>query len=185
VRPRAVLVISPHWETQVATVGTASQLETIHDFGGFDPAVYANQYPAQGYRRRASAAAVHGSRCRRYWSPATCPPPRYQRPLHIDGRICVRADLSSTENMRSTHQRSQPPTALGSRPGPGSCRSGACCAERGGFGVRCQPRAHRPSVHYTTKPGAWAPGICLLSCGFVPGDRAQGDRAQLREVCAS
>jgi 4,5-DOPA dioxygenase extradiol len=47
-RPRAVLVISPHWETEIATVGTTSQLETLHDFGEFDPALYAIQYPAQG-----------------------------------------------------------------------------------------------------------------------------------------
>lgn len=47
-RPRAVLVISPHWETELATVGTASQLTTIHDFGGFDPALYDLQYPASG-----------------------------------------------------------------------------------------------------------------------------------------
>ena len=29
-RPRAIVVISPHWDTAVPTVSTATQLETIH-----------------------------------------------------------------------------------------------------------------------------------------------------------
>lgn len=52
-RPRVVLVISPHWETQQPTVGTTEavadhRLETIHDFGGLDPRLYEIQYPASG-----------------------------------------------------------------------------------------------------------------------------------------
>ena len=50
-RPRAVLVISPHWETMQPTVGTTEavaghRLETVHDFSGFDPRLYEIQYPA-------------------------------------------------------------------------------------------------------------------------------------------
>lgn len=37
---------------------------------------------------------------------------------------------------------------------------------------------------HTTKPGALAPGVCLLSRGVVPWDRAQGGRAQLCEGCS-
>lgn len=46
--PRAVSVISPHWETEVPTVGFSSQMKTLHDFGGFDPRLYEIEYPATG-----------------------------------------------------------------------------------------------------------------------------------------
>ena len=46
--PRAIVVLSPHWETAVPTVGTGVQMETIHDFGGFDPRLYEIRYPATG-----------------------------------------------------------------------------------------------------------------------------------------
>lgn len=46
--PRAIVVLSPHWDTSLPTVGTATQLQTIHDFGGFDPRLYEMQYPATG-----------------------------------------------------------------------------------------------------------------------------------------
>lgn len=47
-KPRAVLVISPHWTTQEAQVGATPRPETIHDFGGFDRALYQLGYPVSG-----------------------------------------------------------------------------------------------------------------------------------------
>lgn len=47
-RPKAVLVVSPHWMTAGPVVSASPAPETIHDFGGFDPALYRLRYPAAG-----------------------------------------------------------------------------------------------------------------------------------------
>ena len=47
-RPRAILMVSPHWETQTPRVGNQLQQRVIHDFGGFPQALYELDYPATG-----------------------------------------------------------------------------------------------------------------------------------------
>lgn len=47
-RPRAILCVSAHWETDVPTVSKASKPETIHDFGGFPDALYRLRYEPKG-----------------------------------------------------------------------------------------------------------------------------------------
>jgi 4,5-DOPA dioxygenase extradiol len=47
-RPQALLVVSAHWETELPMVGSAVRPPTLHDFGGFPPALERMRYPAPG-----------------------------------------------------------------------------------------------------------------------------------------
>ena len=54
---KAVLVVSPHWQTRDVQVMTTAKPETVHDFGGFPAALYKLQYPANGQPEIAAEAA--------------------------------------------------------------------------------------------------------------------------------
>ena len=47
-KPRALLVASAHWETNLPMLTGAAQPETIHDFSGFPEPLYRLRYPAPG-----------------------------------------------------------------------------------------------------------------------------------------
>ena len=62
-KPRAVLLISAHWEEDDFTVQTAAQPSMLYDYSGFPPHTYAVQYPAAGNPALALQVdgAIHGA----------------------------------------------------------------------------------------------------------------------------
>ncbi|MDR3371950.1 class III extradiol ring-cleavage dioxygenase [Rhodoferax sp.] len=55
---KAVLIVSPHWQTNRVTVMSTVTPETVHDFGGFPASLYRLQYPAAGHPDLAEEAAA-------------------------------------------------------------------------------------------------------------------------------
>lgn len=56
-RPKAILVASAHWDTETAEISAPPINDTIYDFHGFPPALYALRYPAPGDAALASEIA--------------------------------------------------------------------------------------------------------------------------------
>jgi 4,5-DOPA dioxygenase extradiol len=109
-RPKAVLIASAHWESEWPMLTTAARPETIHDFGGFPPALYELRYPAPGAPDVAQRAidlihstgmAANGNGCRGLdhgaWVPLLHMYPKADVPVV---QVSLQTQLGATHHIR-------------------------------------------------------------------------------------
>lgn len=58
-RPKAIVVVSAHWESHDLRISSGDHPATWHDFGGFPQPLYELQYPAPGNPQLAAEIAQH------------------------------------------------------------------------------------------------------------------------------
>lgn len=58
-KPRAILCVSAHWETEVPTVQSAARPPMLYDYGGFPPETYEYQWNAPGAPDMAAMVRDH------------------------------------------------------------------------------------------------------------------------------
>ena len=57
-KPKAIVIVSAHWESHELLVSSHAQPATWHDFGGFPRALFEVQYPAPGDPQLAAEVAA-------------------------------------------------------------------------------------------------------------------------------
>src|SRR5437763_4783922 len=119
-RPKAILVVSAHWEEAPLTIGATTTVPLVYDFWGFPEHYYQVKYEAPG---APELAAKVGSSCTR-------PPPR-----------CTTRPIAGSTMARTCHWWRCSPTRT-SRCCRSRCRrwTRRCCTRWGASSRRCGTR---------------------------------------------